>query len=319
MADSRSARLATAAQGDGWILAIGGGTGIRTGEDDSRLGTKVRRVASEAGHRALPTDWHSAREVPLRAGRRFGLDEYTEHLMRFLRAMHAPDSARPHLMAICQPCVAALAATALMSADEHPATPASLTLMAGPIDCRISPTAVNALATSKPIDWFERNLISQVPLPLKGAGRRVYPGFVQVSAFMGMNRQRHVDAFRTYYQGLVDDEPEVTEPIRRFYEEYLAVSDLPAEFYLETVRLVFQEYALPLGQLSWRGRQVDPSAIRRTALLDGAWVPAIAWTGIDSVFALASSARQLDCTQSFTIKDRSGGGRDNLSFGARSL
>ena len=220
----------------------------------------VRTMAAE--HDVYVTDWHSARDVPLMAGR-FGLDEYTEHLMRFLRAM-GPGS---HLMAICQPCVAALAATALMSEDDDDATPASLTLMAGPIDCRVSPTAVNALATAKSIEWFEHNLITHVPLPLRGAGRRVYPGFVQVGAFMGMNRQRHIDAFRNYYQGLVDDEPEVTEPIRRFYEEYLAVSDLPAEFYLETVKLVFQEYALPLGELSWRGRKVDPTAIRRTALL----------------------------------------------------
>ena len=154
-----------------------------------------------------------------------------------------------------------------MSEDDDAATPASLTLMAGPIDCRISPTAVNTLATSKSIEWFERNLISTVPLPLRGAGRRVYPGFVQVGAFMGMNRQRHIDAFRNYYQGLVDDDREITEPIRRFYEEYLAVSDLPAEFYLETVRLIFQDYLLPRGELTWRGRRVDPSTIRRTALV----------------------------------------------------
>ena len=215
-----------------------------------------------ADHDVYVTDWHSAREIPLRAGR-FGLEEYTEHLMQFLRTM-GPGS---HVVAICQPCVAALAATALMSEDDDPAVPSSLTLMAGPIDCRISPTAVNQLATTKPIDWFEHNLISCVPLPLKGAGRRVYPGFVQVGAFMGMNRQRHIDAFRNYYMALVDADHDTSEPIRRFYEEYLAVSDLPAEFYLETVKLVFQDYALPLGQLRWRGRTVDCSAIRRTALV----------------------------------------------------
>ncbi|MCW5660210.1 MAG: polyhydroxyalkanoate depolymerase [Burkholderiaceae bacterium] len=215
-----------------------------------------------ADHDVHVTDWHSAREIPLAAGR-FGLEEYTEHLMRFLRAM-GPGS---HVVAICQPCVAALAATALMSEDDDPAVPASLTLMAGPIDCRISPTAVNQLATSKSIDWFEHNLISCVPLPLKGAGRRVYPGFVQVGAFMSMNRQRHVDAFRNYYVGLVEADHEATEPIRRFYEEYLAVADLPAEFYLETVKLVFQDYALPRGELRWRGRTIDASAIRRTALV----------------------------------------------------
>jgi poly(3-hydroxybutyrate) depolymerase len=219
-----------------------------------------------ADHDVHVTDWHSAREIPLSAGR-FGLEEYTEHLMLFLRAMHSSEGPGSHLVAICQPCVAALAATALMSQDNDPALPASLTLMAGPIDCRISPTAVNALATSKSIAWFEHNLISCVPLPLRGAGRRVYPGFVQVGAFMAMNRQRHIDAFRNYYVALMAQDHEATEPIRRFYEEYLAVSDLPAEFYLETVKLVFQDYALPRGELRWRGRTVDCSAIRRTALI----------------------------------------------------
>jgi poly(3-hydroxybutyrate) depolymerase len=154
-----------------------------------------------------------------------------------------------------------------MSEDGHAATPASLTLMAGPIDCRISPTAVNRLATSKPIAWFERNLISRVPWRHRGGGRRVYPGFMQLSAFMSMNKERHADAFRAYYRNLVADEREKAEVTRAFYAEYMAVSDLSADFYLETVRLVFQEYALPLGQLSFRGRPVDPKAIRRTALL----------------------------------------------------
>jgi polyhydroxyalkanoate depolymerase len=208
------------------------------------------------------TDWHSGRDIPLAAGR-FGLDEYTEHVMRFLRKM-GPGA---HLVAICQPCVAALAATALMSEDDDPAVPASLTLMAGPIDCRISPTGVNALAVTKPIEWFEKNLISTVPFPLPGAGRRVYPGFVQLSAFMSMNQQRHIDAFRSYFVNLVEQDEEKTAATRTFYEEYMAVSDLPADFYLETVRLVFQEYALPRGELFWRGRRVDPSAIRRTALV----------------------------------------------------
>ena len=139
--------------------------------------------------------------------------------------------------------------------------------MAGPIDCRISPTSVNELATSKPIEWFESHLISRVPLGHPGAGRRVYPGFVQLSAFMSMNRERHASAFRDYYQHLLDDETEKAEVTRIFYEEYLAVSDLSADFYLETVRLVFQEYALAKGELSFRGRRIDPSAIRRTALL----------------------------------------------------
>jgi polyhydroxyalkanoate depolymerase len=142
-----------------------------------------------------------------------------------------------------------------------------MALMAGPIDCRISPTAVNRLATTKDMAWFEKNLISRVPAPLPGAGRRVYPGFIQLSAFMSMNRQRHLDAFRDYYLNLVEQAHDKTEPTRSFYEEYMAVADLPAEFYLETVRLVFQDCALARGELTWRGRRVDPGAIRRTALV----------------------------------------------------
>ena len=214
------------------------------------------------GHEVYITDWHNIRDVPISAGR-FGLDEYTEHLIHFLEVI-GPGA---HLMAICQPCVSALSAVALMSEDKNPATPLSLTLMAGPIDCRISPTEVNKLATTKPIEWFEKNLISRVPLGHSGAGRRVYPGFVQLSAFMSMNRERHATAFREYYQHLLDDETEKAEVTRTFYEEYLAVSDLSADFYLETVRLVFQEYALPKGELSFRGRRIDPGAIRRTAML----------------------------------------------------
>ena len=213
-------------------------------------------------HDVHVTDWHNIRDVPLGEGR-FGLDEYTEHLIDFLAAM-GPGA---HVVAVCQPCVAALAAVALMSEDGHPATPASLTLMAGPIDCRISPTAVNVLATSKPIAWFEQNLISTVPWRHGGARRRVYPGFMQLSAFMGMNKERHADAFRAYYRNLVADEREKAEVTRAFYAEYMAVCDLSADFYLETVRLVFQDYALPLGLLTVRGRPVDLKAIRRTALI----------------------------------------------------
>ena len=172
-----------------------------------------------------------------------------------------------HLVAICQPCVAALAAAALMAEDDHPCQPASLTLMAGPIDCRIGPTAVNKLATSKPISWFEKNLIGRVPWRLKGAGRRVYPGFLQLSAFISMNRERHAEAFRKYFGHVAAGEDAEAKAIGDFYREYMAVADLSADFYLETVRLVFQEYALPLGKLTLRGRKIDPMAIRRTALL----------------------------------------------------
>ncbi len=220
----------------------------------------VRTVLQD--HEVYVTDWHNVREVPLSAGR-FGLDEYTEHLIDFLDWMGADC----HVIAVCQPCVASLAAVALMSEDGHPATPASLTLMAGPIDCRVSPTAVNLLATSKPIEWFKKNLISRVPWRFAGAGRRVYPGFVQLSAFMSMNRERHVNAFRDYYQQVVDADFTKAEVTRSFYEEYLAVLDLSAEFYLETVQQVFQDHALAKGELKYRGRQVDPAAIRRTALV----------------------------------------------------
>lgn len=213
-------------------------------------------------HDVYVTDWHNPRDVPLAAGR-FGLDEYTDHIIDFLDVM-GPNA---NVMAICQPCVSALAAVALMSEDQHPATPASLTLMAGPIDCRISPTAVNKLAMTKPIEWFRKNLISTVPWRYRGAGRRVYPGFIQLSAFISMNKDRHVGAFKSYYQQLVDKEAAKAEVTRDFYQEYMAVSDLSADFYLETVDLVFQKHALAKGELTHRGRKVDPAAIRRTALL----------------------------------------------------
>jgi len=213
-------------------------------------------------HDVYITDWHNARDVPLMAGR-FGLAEYIEHMMQFMRVL-GPGS---NLMAICQPCVAALAATALMAEDDDSATPACLTLMAGPVDCRISPTEVNKLATDKPMSWFEQNLISHVPLRHPGAMRRVYPGFVQLMAFMSMNLDRHLESFRGMYHHLVNDDHERATATKTFYEEYFAVCDLPAEFYLETVRLVFQEYALARGALMWNGRKVNPGAIRRTTLL----------------------------------------------------
>ena len=213
-------------------------------------------------HDVYVTDWHNVRDVPLSAGR-FGLDEYTQHLIDFLAAI-GPGG---NLVAVCQPCVSALAAVAVMAEDDHPATPASLTLMAGPIDCRVNPTGVNTLATSKPIGWFRKNLISHVPWQHTGAGRRVYPGFVQLSAFMSMNKDRHANAFKDYYKHLVNDEFDKAEVTRTFYEEYMAVADLSADFYLETVERVFQTYDLPRGELMFKGRRVNPAAIRRAALL----------------------------------------------------
>jgi poly(3-hydroxybutyrate) depolymerase len=220
----------------------------------------VRTVLQD--HDVYVTDWHNVRDVPLAAGR-FGLDEYTQHIIDFVTAM-GPNA---NVLAVCQPTVAALAAVSVMSEDGHEATPASLTLMAGPIDCRISPTEVNKLAMTKPIEWFRDKLISTVPWRHGGGGRRVYPGFVQLSAFMSMNKERHVNAFKEYYQHLVDDEFDKAEVTRTFYEEYMAVADLAADFYLETVELVFQKYALPKGELSFKGRIVNPAAIRRTALV----------------------------------------------------
>jgi poly(3-hydroxybutyrate) depolymerase len=220
----------------------------------------VRTLLSD--HDVYVTDWHNARDVPLAAGD-FGFDDYVGHLIRFIEAI----GPRSHLVAVCQPCVATLAAVALMAEDNHVAQPRTMTLMAGPIDCRINPTAVNRLANSKPLSWFEQQLISRVPWRFRGANRRVYPGFVQLTAFMSMNPDRHLNAFRELYRNLADGNLERATTIRAFYEEYFAVADLPAEFYLETVGRVFQQYQLPLGELHVHGRRVDARAIRRTALL----------------------------------------------------
>lgn len=215
-----------------------------------------------ADHDVYITDWHNPRDVPLAAGR-FGFDKYVEHVMAFIRRI-GPDA---HLVAICQPTVAALAAVSLMAVDNDPAQPASMTLMAGPIDCRVNPTKVNDLANSKPIEWFERNLISPVPGGFPGAQRRVYPGFVQLGAFMSMNMERHLASFAEMRHERERGDPAKADAINGFYREYFATSDLTAEFYLETVNSVFQQYDLPLGKLKVGARIVEPHAIRRTALL----------------------------------------------------
>ena len=213
-------------------------------------------------HDVFITDWHNARDVALSHGA-FGLDDYIDHMIQFIDAI----GTGTHVVAVCQPCVAALAATAIMAEDDNPNQPSSLTLMAGPVDCRVNPTEVNKLANSKPIEWFEKNLITHVPLPHAGFMRRVYPGFIQLSAFMAMNPERHKQAFKDMYDHLVNGDMEKAATIQTFYDEYLAVNDLPAEFYLETVQKVFQTYDLPAGKLTYRGRTVNPKAIRRTALL----------------------------------------------------
>ncbi|MDP3823097.1 MAG: polyhydroxyalkanoate depolymerase [Burkholderiales bacterium] len=215
-----------------------------------------------ADHDVYITDWHNARDVALSQGE-FGLDHYTDYLIKFLEVL-GPGT---HMIAVCQPCVAALAATALMAEDDNPAQPRSLTLMAGPVDCRVNPTGVNELANSKPIEWFEKNLISTVPWPHKGMMRPVYPGFLQLTAFLCMNLERHKKSFEDLYRHVREGEFDKAQIIRAFYDEYLAVNDLPADFYLQTVAKVFQTYDLPRGELTWHGRKVDLKAIRRTALL----------------------------------------------------
>ena len=224
------------------------------------LRSTVRTMLPE--HDVYITDWHNARDVPTAQGR-FGFDDYVAHLMDFLAAI-GPGA---HLLAVCQPCVAALVAAAVMAQAGDPAHPRSMTLMAGPIDTRVNPTKVNALANSKPIEWFEQHLIARVPFRYDGAFRRVYPGFVQLAAFMSMNIDRHVKAHRELHDKLVNGDQVKAKITKDFYNEYFAVLDLTAEFYLETVRLVFQENALALGTLAYRGGKVDPSAIRRTMLL----------------------------------------------------
>jgi len=214
-----------------------------------------------ADHDVYITDWHNARDVSLEHGP-FGFDDYIAHVIKFLEVL-GPGA---HVVAVCQPCVQVLAATSIMAANHNDATPRSITLMAGPIDTRISPTKVNELAQSKPIEWFEKKLIATVPKRFEGGGRRVYPGFVQLTAFMSMNMDRHIKAHVELYEELSRGEHDKAKIRKDFYDEYFAVLDLAAEFYLETVSKVFQKHELPLGQLEWRGQKVDPRAIRNTAL-----------------------------------------------------
>ncbi|HEY0353588.1 MAG TPA: polyhydroxyalkanoate depolymerase [Enterovirga sp.] len=260
------------------VFATPFGTLLRFRKDIATEQPKVLVVAPMSGHFAtllrgtvrtlLPdhdvyiTDWHNARDVPLSAGR-FGFDDYVDHLVQFLETMGEGS----HIVAVCQPAVQALAAAAVMAQTRNPAAPRSMTLMAGPVDCRISPTSVNQLAISKPIEWFEQNLIATVPGRHKGAGRRVYPGFMQVSAFVSMNAKRHVQGHADLFWHLANGETEKAQAIESFYDEYFAVLDLAAEFYLETVKMVFQDYTLAKNELTYRGSPLDMRAIRRTALM----------------------------------------------------
>ncbi|HEX8233896.1 MAG TPA: polyhydroxyalkanoate depolymerase [Caulobacteraceae bacterium] len=213
-------------------------------------------------HDVYVTDWANARDVPAHAGR-FGLDEHIDHLLQFLRAT-GPGT---HLFAVCQPCPSAIAATAILAQDGDEAVPASLVLMAGPVDARANPTSVSEFAVNHSLDWFERTMISPVPLGEPGYRRRVYPGFLQIGAFMSMNLERHLSAHREVYRALSRGESERAQPIQTFYDEYYAVSDLTAELFLETVDRVFQRRLLAKGEFAWRGRRVDPAAVTNVPLM----------------------------------------------------
>jgi poly(3-hydroxybutyrate) depolymerase len=241
-------------------------------------GPKLLIVAPMSGHyatllrgtvqRMLPfadvyiTDWRDAKMVPLSDGS-FDLDDYIDYLIAFLD--HIGPGA--HMLAVCQPSVPSYAAVALMNADKHPCTPRTLTMMGGPIDTREAPTAVNTLATQRPHAWFEQNVITTVPMHHPGAGRQVYPGFLQLAGFMTMNLGDHLRSHWEMYKHLVQGDDESAESTKRFYDEYRSVCDMTAEFYLQTIDVVFQTHALPNGTLRHRGKLIDPRAITETAIL----------------------------------------------------
>jgi poly(3-hydroxybutyrate) depolymerase len=212
------------------------------------------------------TDWRDAKLVPLSDGS-FNLDDYIDYLIEYLTLIGEKTGERPHMLAVCQPAVPAFAATALMNQHKSRWRPKTLTMMGGPIDTRQAPTAVNTLATQRPFAWFEQNVIATVPMIYPGSGRKVYPGFLQLAGFMTMNLGSHLVSHWEMFKHLVVGDDEGAGPTQKFYEEYRSVCDMTAEFYLQTVDVVFQRHLLPKGQLEHRGRLVDPSAIRDTALL----------------------------------------------------
>jgi poly(3-hydroxybutyrate) depolymerase len=213
-------------------------------------------------HRVMITDWTDARLVPLAAGP-FDLDDYIDYLMAMFRSF-GPDL---HVMAVCQPAVPVAAAIARMEAEKDPCTPRSMILMGGPIDTRRSPTAVNLVAERRGIEWFRRNCITKVPPTYPGFWRDVYPGFLQLSGFMAMNIDRHLSAHGEMFNHLVDGDGDSAEKHREFYDEYLAVMDLTAEFYLQTVEKVFVNHELPKGEMMHRDKPVDLMAIRNCAIM----------------------------------------------------
>jgi poly(3-hydroxybutyrate) depolymerase len=213
-------------------------------------------------HEVYITDWSDARMVALSEGR-FDLDDYIDYLIEMLHAL----GGNMHVIAVCQPSVPVVAAVSLMEAQHDPFVPVSMTLMGGPIDTRNSPTAVNKLAEQRGIEWFRRHVITKVPFPHPGVMRDVYPGFLQLNGFITMNLDRHMDAHKDLFRNLVKGDGDLVDKHRDFYDEYLAVMDLTAEYYLQTVETVFVRHALPKGEMTHRGTPVDPSKVTRVALM----------------------------------------------------
>jgi poly(3-hydroxybutyrate) depolymerase len=208
------------------------------------------------------SDWADAKNVPIEAGP-FDLDDYIDYVIAFLEHI-GPGT---HMLAVCQPSVPALAAAAVMASARHPARPASLTMMGGPVDTREAPTGVNDVASDRPLSWFQQNVIATVPLGYPGAGRRVYPGFLQLTGFLAMNLQNHMESHYQMFMHMVVGDGESADSTKRFYEEYRSVCDMTAEFYLQTIEHVFQKHSLPKGEFVHRGKQIDLGAIDDTAIL----------------------------------------------------
>ncbi len=226
-------------------------------------GTVERMLPS---HDVYITDWRDARMAPLSEGS-FNLDDYIDYLIDWVRLITPAGGPRIHLLAVCQPSVPAYAAACLMSAAHDPARPASLTMMGGPIDTRQGPTAVNDLAMKRPYSWFEQNVVMSVPHYYPGGGRKVYPGFLQLTGFMAMNLGNHLMSHWEMFKHLVGGDGESAEATKKFYEEYRSVCDMTAEFYLQTIDVVFQRHLLPKGELTHRGVKVDPGALTDISLL----------------------------------------------------
>lgn len=213
-------------------------------------------------HDVYITDWKDAKEIPLTEGG-FDFDHYVDYLLDFFRFL----GVRTHVVAVCQPAVPVLCAVSLLAEYNEPSQPASMTLMGGPIDTRVSPGPVNMFTKSHTLEWFESNVISNVPMLYKGAGRRVSPGFIMLTGFMSLNLKRHKDATFDMYKHLIRGDQEGAEAHRRFYDEYRAVLDMPADYFLDSLRIAFYEHHLPLHKMYWRGHRVKPEAIWQTALM----------------------------------------------------